>query len=314
MAIPMHAARRDRGGHRTAADVHRPAERRLRRREPGDTSSASGRSITARCSTLAALDRQRLAGAARQSVRLSRRHRARHRRSRGALGYVAPPASWFSAPDFSRVFLKLDVWGALQLVAGAGDHHGDADRSVRLAVDVHRRRAGGEPRRRERRAEESAPGARSSIRSPRSAPACSAARRAPPTSRALPASAWAAAPGSPRSSRRSAFCPCLFIAPLAAAIPNYATVRRADPRRRRRCSRPVTRVPFDRLEIAVPAFATLILIPLTFSITQGILWGFILHAALHAVVGPAAATSPRRPGAWRPSPSLYWSSNMATNE
>ncbi len=50
---------------------------------------------------------------------------------------------------------------------------------------------------------------------------------------------------------------------------------------------PVTRIPFDRLEIAVPAFATLILIPLTFSITQGILWGFILHAALHVVVGRA---------------------------
>lgn len=47
----------------------------------------------------------------------------------------------------------------------------------------------------------------------------------------------------------------------------------------------VTRVPFERLEVAVPAFATLVLIPLTFSITQGILWGFILHAALHLVVG-----------------------------
>jgi AGZA family xanthine/uracil permease-like MFS transporter len=35
----------------------------------------------------------------------------------------------------------------------------------------------------------------------------------------------------------------------------------------------------------VPAFATRVLIPLTFSITQGILWGFILHAALHTLVG-----------------------------
>lgn len=34
-------------------------------------------------------------------------------------------------------------------------------------------------------------------------------------------------------------------------------------------------------------FATMILIPLTFSITQGILWGFILHAALHVVAGRA---------------------------
>jgi len=49
----------------------------------------------------------------------------------------------------------------------------------------------------------------------------------------------------------------------------------------------VTRIELQRLEIAVPAFATLILIPLTFSITQGILWGFILHAALHAVAGRA---------------------------
>jgi AGZA family xanthine/uracil permease-like MFS transporter len=37
--------------------------------------------------------------------------------------------------------------------------------------------------------------------------------------------------------------------------------------------------------VAVPAFATLILIPLTFSITQGILWGFVLHALLHQLVG-----------------------------
>ena len=82
------------------------------------------------------------------------------------------------------------------------------------------------------------------------------------------------------------FLPCLFIAPIAAAIPAYATsavlilvgVSMFQA---------VTRVPFDRLEIAVPAFATLILIPLTFSITQGILWGFILHAALHAVAGRA---------------------------
>jgi adenine/guanine/hypoxanthine permease len=80
------------------------------------------------------------------------------------------------------------------------------------------------------------------------------------------------------------FLPCLFIAPLASAIPNYATsavlilVGVA-------MFQSVTRVEFDRLEIAVPAFATLILIPLTFSITQGILWGFILHAVLHAVAG-----------------------------
>jgi AGZA family xanthine/uracil permease-like MFS transporter len=90
------------------------------------------------------------------------------------------------------------------------------------------------------------------------------------------------------------FVPCLFIGPLAAAVPNYATA-------------PVlilvgvamfgtvTRIGFDRLEVAVPAFVTLVLIPLTFSITQGILWGFVLHALLHQLVGRGREVSL---GAW----------------
>lgn len=32
---------------------------------------------------------------------------------------------------------------------------------------------------------------------------------------------------------------------------------------------------------------TIVLIPLTSSITQGILWGFLLYAVLHAAVGRA---------------------------
>jgi adenine/guanine/hypoxanthine permease len=80
------------------------------------------------------------------------------------------------------------------------------------------------------------------------------------------------------------FLPCLFIAPLAAAVPPYATaavliVVGVS------MFQVVTDVDFEQLETAVPAFATLILIPLTFSITQGILWGFILHVGLFAIVG-----------------------------
>ncbi|MEZ5283603.1 MAG: NCS2 family permease [Vicinamibacterales bacterium] len=80
------------------------------------------------------------------------------------------------------------------------------------------------------------------------------------------------------------FLPCLFVAPLAAAVPTYATspvlilVGVA-------MFGTVGAIPFDRIEVAVPAFATLVLIPLTFSITQGILWGFVLHALLHQLVG-----------------------------
>ena len=54
----------------------------------------------------------------------------------------------------------------------------------------------------------------------------------------------------------------------------------------------VLTIDFSRLEDALPAFVTLVLIPLTLSITQGILWGFLLHALLYAVVGRAREVRP----------------------
>ena len=87
------------------------------------------------------------------------------------------------------------------------------------------------------------------------------------------------------------FLPCLFIAPLAGAVPPYATsavllVVGVS------MFRTVTRVSWDRLEEALPAYVAVVLIPLTFSITQGLLWGFVLHAALHALVGRARDVRP----------------------
>ena len=49
---------------------------------------------------------------------------------------------------------------------------------------------------------------------------------------------------------------------------------------------------FGKVEDALPAFVTLVLIPLTLSITQGILWGFLLHAVLYVVVGRAREVKP----------------------
>ena len=63
--------------------------------------------------TFVGLDRRGVADAPQQS----RSRTSRHRAGDGVAwiaGYVTPPASWFSAPDFSSVFLKLDIWGALQ--------------------------------------------------------------------------------------------------------------------------------------------------------------------------------------------------------
>jgi len=38
-------------------------------------------------------------------------------------------------------------------------------------------------------------------------------------------------------------------------------------------------------QVAVPAFVTVVLIPLTLSITQGLLWGFLLHTVLYTATG-----------------------------
>jgi AGZA family xanthine/uracil permease-like MFS transporter len=80
------------------------------------------------------------------------------------------------------------------------------------------------------------------------------------------------------------FLPCLFIAPLTSMVPIAATA-------------PVLilvgalmfRSSFDlkikSMEDLIPTFVTVVLIPLTFSISQGILWGFLLHPVLYVLVG-----------------------------
>ena len=80
------------------------------------------------------------------------------------------------------------------------------------------------------------------------------------------------------------FLPCLFLSPVAGMVPPFATapvlilVGLL-------MFRSVSSLSFRRLEDDVPAFLTLVLIPLTSSITQGILWGFVSHVSLYVVVG-----------------------------
>jgi AGZA family xanthine/uracil permease-like MFS transporter len=47
----------------------------------------------------------------------------------------------------------------------------------------------------------------------------------------------------------------------------------------------IGQISFSKIEEGLPAFLTIILIPLTFSITQGILWGFISHVGMYLLVG-----------------------------
>ena len=80
------------------------------------------------------------------------------------------------------------------------------------------------------------------------------------------------------------FLPCFFIAPVAGMVPTFATasvlilVGAA-------MFQSIGKIRFSKIEEGVPAFLTMILIPLTFSITQGILWGFISHVGLYLMVG-----------------------------
>jgi len=80
------------------------------------------------------------------------------------------------------------------------------------------------------------------------------------------------------------FLPCFFIAPVAGMVPTFATAPvlvlvGAS------MFKSVGQIRFAKIEEGFPAFLTIILIPLTFSITQGILWGFISHVGLYLLVG-----------------------------
>ena len=56
--------------------------------------------------------------------------------------------------------------------------------------------------------------------------------------------------------------------------------------------RTVGQISFTHLEEAIPAYLTIILIPLTFSITQGLLWGLISHVVFFFLAGRKKEISP----------------------
>lgn len=87
------------------------------------------------------------------------------------------------------------------------------------------------------------------------------------------------------------FLPCLFIEPVVAAVPAYATAA-VLVMVGVSMFQSLGSIDFAKVEDALPAFVTLVLIPLTLSITQGILWGFLLHAVLYLVVGRGREVKP----------------------
>ncbi len=87
------------------------------------------------------------------------------------------------------------------------------------------------------------------------------------------------------------FIPFMFLSPLLSMVPTVATApilvlvgvfMMA----------PVAKVQWSKMEQGIPAFLTLILIPMSYSITHGIIWGFLSYTVLPVAVGKARALPP----------------------
>ncbi len=198
-------------------------------------------------------------------------------------GFIKAPDSLFSAPDFRTVFLKLDILGALKLSllpAIIGILFTDLFDSISTFIGVAHAAdlldQEGNPR---------------NLRQGLivDALATLGAGLAGTSSGTAYIESVAGINMGGRTGMTSVFTalcflPCFFLAPLAGMVPPYATAPvlilvGAS------MFKSVGQIRFGQLEEGLPAFLTIILIPLTFSITQGILWGFISHVALYLLVG-----------------------------
>jgi len=86
------------------------------------------------------------------------------------------------------------------------------------------------------------------------------------------------------------FLPFLFLAPLLSVVPAIATAP-ALVLVGVFMIRPITKINWLQLDDAIPAFLAMVLIPFTYSITQGIIWGFLSYTALKLLSGKAKEVS-----------------------
>jgi len=201
----------------------------------------------------------------------------------GLLGLIHAPEHWTSAPDFSSVFLKLDALGALKLSllpSIVSIFFTDLFDSISTFVGVSEA-AGllderGEPLR-----------LRQGLIVDAFATLGAALAGSSSGTAFIESSAGIEAGGrTGLTSVFTALCflPCLFLAPVAGMVPAYATapvlilVGAA-------MFKSASKLSVDKIEDTLPAFLTVVLIPLTFSITQGILWGFLSHVVLYTFAG-----------------------------
>jgi AGZA family xanthine/uracil permease-like MFS transporter len=198
-------------------------------------------------------------------------------------GFVKAPEKFFSAPDFGSVFLKLDIWGALKLAllpAIISILFTDLFDSISTLIGVsHASKMldkEGNPKNLKQGLIVDAW-------------ATLGAGLAGTSSGTAYIESIAGIQAGGRTGLTSVFTalcflPCFFLAPLAGMVPAYATAPVLILVGASMFSS-VGGISFARIEDLLPAFLTIILIPLTFSITQGILWGFISHTALYLMMG-----------------------------
>jgi len=80
------------------------------------------------------------------------------------------------------------------------------------------------------------------------------------------------------------FIPFMFFSPLLSVIPSIATAP-ALILVGVFMMKPITKINWEKLDDAIPAFIGLTLIPLTYSITQGIIWSFISWTIIKLALG-----------------------------
>ena len=198
-------------------------------------------------------------------------------------GYVQWPGQVVSAPDFDSVFLKLDLWGSLKLAYVPAmvsilftDLFDSISTFIGVSYSAKMLDESGQPLRLREGLIVDAwatlvaglVGTSSGTAYIESAAGIQAGGR----------SGW--------TSVVTALCflPFLFLSPLVQMVPAFATapvlilVGAL-------MFRSLKELRITEPEDLIPSFFTVILIPLTFSITQGILWGFMAHAVLYVLAG-----------------------------
>jgi len=199
------------------------------------------------------------------------------------LGYAKPPDTVVSAPDFSSAFLQLDIRGALRLAllpAIIAILFTDLFDSLSTFIGVANAAGLTDPDGRPINLR------RGLIVDALATLGSGLAGTSPGTAYVESIAGIRMGARTGRASVVTALCfvPCFFLGPLAAAVPGYATAA-VLVLVGVSMFQSMAKIDFGSIEDALPAFVTLVLIPLTLSITQGILWGFLLHALLYTVAG-----------------------------